>query len=104
MALLDKAKAAKRISAGTTVFDEELQDCIAAAIADLRKVGIVVTETQEEGSATVDVDDPLIIRAIILYVKSEFGYSEDSEKYRTAYDYLKCSLALDDDYTTETEE
>ena len=42
--------------------------------------------------------DPLITRAIVLYAKANFGYSEDSEKYRAAYDYLKCSLSLAGDY------
>lgn len=100
MALLDKVKPTLRISAATTTFNDEVADIVNAAIADLRNVGIVVTETQAEG-APIDVSDPLILRAIILYAKSEFGYSEDAERFRKAYDYLKCSLSMSDDYTTE---
>jgi len=31
---------------------------------------------------------------VILYAKANFGYLEDAEKYRSAYDYLKCALCL----------
>lgn len=101
MALIDKGKLALRKS-GTT-FDDEITDLIDAAIADLRNVGIVVTETQA-AQEPIEVDDPLITRAIILYLKAEFGYLNDAERFRKAYDYLKCSLSLSDDYITELEE
>ena len=93
--MLDKAKLALRISG--TAFDEEVTDLINAAIADLRLVGIVVTEEQEGGSPA-EVSDPLLARAIVLYAKAEFGYSDNAERYRKAYDYLKCSLSLAGDY------
>lgn len=98
--LKDKVKLALRLSG--TAFDDEVNDNIDAAIADLRLVGIVVTETQEEGSPT-EVSDPLLVRAIVLYAKAEFGYLNDAERFRKAYDYLKCSLSLSEDYTTEPE-
>lgn len=93
--LFDKVKLALRASG--TAFDAEITDLIEAAIADLRLVGIVVTETQEEGSPT-EVSDPLLIRAIILYAKAESGFFDEAERYRKAYDYLKCSLSLAGDY------
>lgn len=93
--MLDKVKLALRISG--TAFDEEVYDLINAAIADLRLVGIIVTETQEEGSPT-EVDDPLLVRAIVLYAKAESGFFDDAERYRASYDYLKCSLSLAGDY------
>ena len=88
--MLDKVKNALRVK--TEAFDDEIQDLIDACKADLRLVGVNVPEdTPAEG-------DPLITRAIVLYAKANFGYSEDSEKYRAAYDYLKCSLSLAGDY------
>lgn len=93
--LFDKVKLALRASG--TAFDAEITDLIEAAIADLRLVGIVVTETQEEGSPT-EVDDPLLVRAIVLYAKAESGFFDDAERYRASYDYLKCSLSLAGDY------
>lgn len=94
--MLDKVKVALRLS--STAFDDEVTDLISAAIDDLRLVGITVTETQEEGSP-VTVGDPLLVRAIILYAKAEFGFNDDTERYRKSYDYLKCSLSLAGDYT-----
>ncbi len=101
MALIDKGKLALRKS-GTT-FDDEISDLIDAVIADLRNVGIIITETQTAGQP-IDVDDPLITRAVMLYMKAEFGYMNDAERFRKAYDYLKCSLSLSDDYITEPED
>ncbi|MBQ3229673.1 MAG: DNA-packaging protein [Clostridia bacterium] len=93
--MLDKVKLALRVTA--SAFDEEVTDLIAAAKADLRLVGINVPE-DEEGSPAKTVGDPLIERAIILYAKAEFGYNGDGERYRKAYDYLKCALSLAGDY------
>ena len=90
--MLNKVKLALRVTA--SAFVEEITDLIAAAKADLRLVGINVPES-EEGSPAEAVGDPLIERAIILYAKAEFGYSgDDRERYRAAYDYLKCALSL----------
>lgn len=93
--MLDKVKLALRVTA--SAFDEEVTDLIAAAKADLRLVGINVPK-DEEGSPAKAVGDPLIERAIILYAKAEFGYNGDGERYRKAYDYLKCALSLAGDY------
>lgn len=96
--MLDKVKLALRISG--TAFDEEVSDLINAAIADLRLVGIIVPE--KEGSPA-SVGDPLIERAIVLYAKAEFGYNDSAERYRAAYDYLKCALSLSGDHITESD-
>ena len=94
--MLDKVKNALRVK--KAAFDDEIQDMIDACKADLRLVGVNVPEdTPAEGKETA-AGDPLITRAIVLYAKANFGYSEDSEKYRAAYDYLKCSLSLAGDY------
>ena len=90
--MLDKVKAALRVK--TTAFDDEVQGLIDACKADLRLVGVNVPEDQPAEGGSPSAGDPLITRAIILYAKANFGYSDDSEKYRAAYDYLKCSLSL----------
>lgn len=95
--MLDKVKNALRVK--TTAFDDEVQGLIDACKADLRLVGVNIPE--EEPPAVGEqpaAGDPLITRAIILYAKANFGYSDDSEKYQKAYDYLKCSLSLAGDY------
>lgn len=74
-------------------FDSEISDLVAAAGADLRLGGI--SEIKAE-----DVTDPLIRRAITLYVKAEFGLDNaDSGKYRESYDMLKRHLMLSTEYT-----
>lgn len=95
--MLDKVKNALRVK--TSAFDDEVQGLIDACKADLRLVGVNVPEEKPpvEGEPP-SASDPLITRAVILYAKANFGYSEDSEKYRQAYDYLKCSLSLAGDY------
>lgn len=95
--MLDKVKNALRIK--TNAFDDEVQGLIDACKADLRLVGVTVPADVPPGEGEQPLPgDPLIIRAILLYAKANFGYSEDSEKYRAAYDYLKCSLSLAGDY------
>lgn len=96
--MLDKVKLALRISG--TAFDQEVTDLINAAIADLRLVGIIVPENEEGSPASVG--DPLLERAIVLYAKAEFGYDEGAERYRAAYDYLKCALSLSGEHINES--
>ena len=92
--MLDKVKLALRISG--SAFDEEVTDLINAAIADLRLVGISVPEV--ERSPSEKLGDPLLERAIVLYAKAEFGWNNDAERYRKAYDYLKCALSVSGDH------
>ena len=94
--MLDKVKNALRVK--TAAFDEEIHGLIAACKADLRLVGVNVPEDTPAEGKEAAAGDSLITRAIVLYAKANFGYSEDSEKYRAAYDYLKCSLSLAGDY------
>lgn len=80
--MLDKVKLALRLK--TNAFDEELKDLISAAIADLSLSGVY--DIQE--------DDPLIVRAIIVYCQAHFGANADSDRYLKSYTMLKEHLAL----------
>ena len=46
------------------------------------------------GVSNVDIDNPLINHAIIIYCKAYFGNNPDSEKYLKSYEHMKISLAL----------
>lgn len=92
--MLDKVKLALRKTAA--VFNDEVADYINSAIADLRLVGISVPEV---GSSDNTTGDPLLDRAIILYAKSEDNFGGEGDRYRKAYDYLKCALSLSGDHT-----
>lgn len=86
--------AAGRLSIRTKskAFDGEIADVIRAARKDLALGGVLPERTQDEA-------DPLIKRAIMNYLKAEFGLdNEDADKYRAAYERLKVSLAMSSDY------
>ena len=76
-------------------FDGEITDLIAAARADLQLGGVSSSKTMNE-------NDALIKRAIVSYVKAEFGLDNpDGIKYRESYDLLKRHLLLSDEYIKE---
>ena len=78
-----------------THFDAEITDLIGAARADLLLGGIKAEKVNDEG-------DALIKRAIVVYVKAEFGLDNaDGEKYRESYNMLKRHLMLSSEYIGE---
>ena len=86
--------AAGRLSIRTKskAFDPEIVDLIRAAREDLALGGVLPERARDEA-------DPLIKRAVMTYIKAEFGLdNEDVDKYRAAYDRLKVSLAMASDY------
>lgn len=87
--LTEKMRAALRISSTNAKITEEINDCIAACKMDLRDVGV----------KKIDESDALIVRAITLYCKSEFGYSDKAEKFWKSYECLKTHLSMSDEYT-----
>lgn len=90
MALLDDAKLALRIS--SSAFDAEIADLIAAAQQDLILSGVDPEKALEI--------DPLIKRAVITYVKANFGFDNpDADRLQRAYDMLKMHLTLSTEYT-----
>lgn len=100
--MLAKVKMAKRIS--TTVFDPELLDLIAAAIADLKLIGIEfdVTETKTQGVVTdYTITDPLISRAITTYCVMNFGSPDDYDRLKASYDEQKGQLRETSGYGLE---
>lgn len=87
MELLDEVKTALRIR--STAFDEtELMPLIKACMADLGLAGV----------EKIEASDMLVRRAVVLYVKANFGFAEDSEKYARAYAALRNSMALSCEY------
>lgn len=88
--MLEKVKLALRIDDDS--LDEEIQDAIDAAIADLRLSGVLENKLEET--------DPLIIRAVKTFCKYEFSTDDkESERYKNAYEMIKIHLTLSTDYT-----
>lgn len=83
--MLKKVKLALRIN--NDAYDEEITDLINACKKELELAGIAP-------SNFVDTD-PIIIRIIIFYCKSNFGLDNDeSEKWLLSYESLKSFLCL----------
>lgn len=85
--MLEAVKLALRIT--TDDFDSELCDLIKAALLDMGIAG--VTEH--------DVDDMLIRRAVITYVKMHFGEPDEYERLKKSYDEQKGQLGTATGYT-----
>lgn len=61
-------------------------------------------ELQVAGVTQVDEGDPLIIRAVTVYCKANFGYDNpDSEKFQNAFNSLKNTISQVGAYNGEVE-
>ena len=78
--MLAEARNILRLS--TEAFDTEIQGLIDACITDLQLVGV----------KRLDMEDPLIKRAIFTYVKSHFGYEDPNSRILRDYAQQKLSL------------
>lgn len=85
--MLTKVKMALRIT--TNVFDDELNDLIAAALLDLGIAGVIPN------------NDALVTRAVITYCKLYFGEPSDRdfERLKSSYDEQKAQLSTATNYT-----
>jgi len=93
--MLEESKQALRIK--TDAFDAEINGLISAAKSDLKLSGVSEQKLNDE-------TDPLIKRAVILYVKANFGWNNpDSERLQQAYYMLKVHLTLSQEYTEAVE-
>lgn len=88
--MLARVKTAMRI--GTTIYDQELLELIASALADIQHAGAVITYTPVETEGTVTdytVDDPLTRTAVVTYCRMMFGSPDDFDRLKAAYDMQK---------------
>ena len=90
MAILDDVKANLRISGNA--LDDDIQGDIDAALMDLHRVGIDVT----------DQSQPLIVKAVKLYCRWQQDYMGKGEQYCKAYTGLMQALSLAGDYIAES--
>lgn len=85
--MLEKVKQALRIT--SNVFDDELNNLIAAAQLDLGVAGVVVPEEI----------DALVTTAIITYCKMRFGAAVEYDRLKLSYDEQKAQLSMATGYT-----
>lgn len=89
--LLKLVKQCLSIVETATLKDAELQMLIQAGIADLKRQGIVASET---------TTDSLVQSAIVMFVKANFGNVDIKEKElaQRTYSLLCNNLSLSEDY------
>ena len=101
--MLQETKKALRIS--TTAYDSELVSLIRAGYRDLQLAGIDISgsvDFSESGGEWTDestLDDELVMRAIITYVRVHFGSPPDYERVKASYDEQKVQLMHATGYT-----
>ena len=131
--MLQEAKKALRITA--SAYDSEIISLIEAGAMDLQIAGIVIpeddrTSAEETGKITEEISftestdettgeavitdsctlsNPLIKRAILTYVRMNFGTPPDYDRLKASYDEQKAQMQTATGYTTggpfsETEE
>lgn len=86
--MLSETRKALRIF--TTSFDDELLDLIKAGIQDVKLVGCDFPVINE--ASDVVINDPLVKRAVITYVKCNFGEPDKYNELRDSYDNQKAQL------------
>lgn len=90
MALIDDVKDSLRVDGND--LDGEISDLISAAKADLKLSGVLESKITDT--------DPLIKRAITVYVKANFGWdNSDADRFTKSYEMLKMHLTLTAEYT-----
>ena len=87
--LLKLVKLSLSISEESIIKDDEIKLNIKSAIKDIERQGI-----------RVDTENPLIISAIVMFVKGNFGNTDIKQKEYSlkAYNSLCCNLGLSTDY------
>lgn len=89
--LLEKSKVALRIS--TPAFDDEIKDIILAGYYDLTTRGVTIDQT--DGKL-----HPLVLRALLTYVRLHFGEPENPDRLLESYQSQLGQLMTTTGFTT----
>ena len=91
--LIEKVKLSARISGDA--FDDDVQDMIESAREELIQAGV----SREKANSD---DDPLIIRALKIYTKANFGIdSPNAYRFQSSFNSLKRHLSMAGDYAND---
>lgn len=88
--MLELVKKSLRVT--TDAFDDEIQFLINAGLEDLARGGAMKEVLSEDAT-------PLVQRAVITYVKMNFGLPEDYDRLKKSYDEQKAQLGTASGYT-----
>jgi len=92
MALLDDVKTSLRITHSN--LDTEITATISACKLDIQRVGVL--------QAKVVDTDPLIVDLVKLFTKYRFDYQGKGQLYKIAYEELRNSISMCEQYIKET--
>ena len=93
--LLPEVKTALRTTIEDESLDKEIVGLISSGLADLEILGVV-------SKAFMDKQSNLITTAIILYVKSLWGYDNpDAERQMLTYENIKTQLSIHSQFDKE---
>lgn len=84
--MLEKIKLDLRISHDD--MDDDVQDNIDAALAEMARVGIALPEEE----------DALVVRAVKTYCRWQYNFEGEADRYRKAYEDLVSVMSLHDRY------
>lgn len=80
------AKAKIRIrKMSTDILDEDVGQLVEVALADLKRIGVDGSYLGKNGRS---INDPLIIEAVLMYCKANFGTPDNQEKLMEAYEMM----------------
>lgn len=65
------------------ILDNDVGQLVSVALTDLKRIGVDNSYLNEEG-----IKDPIIIEAVLLYCKANFGNPDNQEKLMAAYEMM----------------
>ncbi len=83
--LIEKIKS--RVREMSDLSDEEIIDLVKTCRKELEMSGVYGDEV-----------DPTYYQAVVLYCKANYGYDEDTERFRMAFEALRDAMNLSGDY------
>ena len=86
--MLEKIKLDLRISHDD--MDDDVQDNIDAALAEMVRVGIALPLPEEE--------DALVVRAVKTYCRWHYNFEGEGERYRSMFESLTSVMSLHERY------
>lgn len=95
--MLNSVKMALRISVDNHFYDSELLDLIRSGVADIGVVGAKFYFEDDENGITIP--DALVRRAVITYVRCNFGSPDDYDRVKRSYDEQKAQLRCNQNYS-----
>ena len=102
--MLKEAKKALRVT--TDIYDDEIASLLEAGARDLEIAGVIIpgtvaftVGTDDTVTDDSDLTDPLVLRAVLTYVRIHFGSPPDYKQLVESYGEQKGQLMHADGYT-----